>query len=79
MPDFACWLFLFSFVVVHATNLSFPADLQKKCDQYWPSDGAKEYGKVHVETGELQDYGSFTKRLLKVTHADEPDVVSVTS
>nr|CAB3265283.1 receptor-type tyrosine-protein phosphatase alpha-like [Phallusia mammillata] len=52
---------------------------RKKCEQYWPADGAVEYGKIRVENDTLHDYGSFTMRLLKVTNCDEPDEHRVVS
>ncbi|XP_076811203.1 receptor-type tyrosine-protein phosphatase alpha-like isoform X2 [Clavelina lepadiformis] len=46
---------------------------RKKCEQYWPQDEYEEYGKVTVQTHSTFQYGSFTKRLLKVSHSEHSE------
>ena len=41
---------------------------QRKCDQYWPERGTRNYGQVHVTLKETLNMSHYTVRKLVMTH-----------
>ena len=40
---------------------------QKKCEQYWPSQGKNVYGDITVETLDVAEYTDYTIRTFRIT------------
>ena len=54
--------------VIYCINeQSFYMYSQKKCEQYWPSQGKNTYGDITVETLDVAEYTDYTIRTFRIT------------
>lgn len=64
-------LFLWSKEAIHQFSLShviLSFSFQRKCDQYWPERGTRNYGQVQVTLKETLNMSHYTVRKLVMTH-----------
>ena len=52
-------------IIVMVTNLKEGS--KKKCEQYWPDSGSKEFGPFKVTLTEQQVFADYTTRTMQVT------------
>ena len=57
-----------TFTCVLNHEIAFIFSFQRKCDQYWPERGTRNYGQVQVTLKETLNMSHYTVRKLVMTH-----------
>ena len=50
---------------------------QKKCEQYWPSQGKNTYGDITVETLDIAEYTDYTIRTFRITEVSRLSSINI--